>query len=187
MTFGDYEDLEIAVGNGVAVGANSIGLGSSTDARTLDDTYTSIEDLQFDVDSDAFVTKDSYVDTTFDFTQNTESPEDGLMQGTMKKKRSRTEFDRNSNLGGDNFQGATFDKLDKISSSIDIMVDLLKKKDMGKVPIWDAINEIPNLTEINRFKAMEIFETTSGTMDRVFLQMSREDRSKWIAHKLGGL
>ncbi|XP_057787823.1 uncharacterized protein At2g29880-like [Salvia miltiorrhiza] len=31
----DYEDLEIAIGNGVAVGKNSIGLGSATDARTL--------------------------------------------------------------------------------------------------------------------------------------------------------
>ncbi|KAH6776319.1 Myb/SANT-like DNA-binding domain protein [Perilla frutescens var. hirtella] len=30
----DYEDLEIAVGNGVAVGKNSIGLGSFNDAKT---------------------------------------------------------------------------------------------------------------------------------------------------------
>ncbi|KAH6829851.1 hypothetical protein C2S53_005051 [Perilla frutescens var. hirtella] len=35
--FPDYEDLAIAVGNGVAVGKNSIGLGSATDANTLGD------------------------------------------------------------------------------------------------------------------------------------------------------
>ncbi|KAM7481729.1 hypothetical protein LguiB_006312 [Lonicera macranthoides] len=34
-TFEDYEDLEIAIGNGVAVGKNSIGLGNATNARTL--------------------------------------------------------------------------------------------------------------------------------------------------------
>ncbi|KAK1381427.1 hypothetical protein POM88_028171 [Heracleum sosnowskyi] len=34
--FDDYEDLKIDVGNGVAVGKNSIGLGSSTEARTLE-------------------------------------------------------------------------------------------------------------------------------------------------------
>ncbi|KAH6834519.1 hypothetical protein C2S53_004129 [Perilla frutescens var. hirtella] len=33
----DYEDLLIDVGNGVAVGKNSIGLGSATDANTLGD------------------------------------------------------------------------------------------------------------------------------------------------------
>ncbi|KAL1815066.1 hypothetical protein ACET3Z_017640 [Daucus carota] len=31
----DYEDLQIVVGGGVAIGKNSIGLGNATDARTL--------------------------------------------------------------------------------------------------------------------------------------------------------
>ncbi|KAH6825396.1 hypothetical protein C2S53_000968 [Perilla frutescens var. hirtella] len=51
--FSDYEDLAIAVGNGVAVGKNSIGLGSATDANTLGDDENRdarIEDLRrFDV------------------------------------------------------------------------------------------------------------------------------------------
>ncbi|KAM7486286.1 hypothetical protein LguiA_002295 [Lonicera macranthoides] len=47
-TFEDYEDLEIAIGNGVAVGKNSIGSGSATDARTLgasEGIEVSIEDM----------------------------------------------------------------------------------------------------------------------------------------------
>ncbi|KAM7515498.1 hypothetical protein LguiA_005081 [Lonicera macranthoides] len=57
-TFEYYEDLEIAIGNGVAVRKNSIGLGSVTHARTLgasEGIDVSIEDLEFDVDSDAFI------------------------------------------------------------------------------------------------------------------------------------
>ncbi|KAL6577974.1 hypothetical protein OROMI_010302 [Orobanche minor] len=56
--FDDYEDLAIAIGNGVAVGKNSIGLSSITEARTLEagevrDLH--IDDLNFDVDSEGFV------------------------------------------------------------------------------------------------------------------------------------
>ncbi|KAK1351926.1 hypothetical protein POM88_053931 [Heracleum sosnowskyi] len=56
--FDDYEDLKIAIGNGVAVGKNSIGLGSSTEARTLEAGEMRdlrIDDLAFDVDSEVFV------------------------------------------------------------------------------------------------------------------------------------
>ncbi|KAH6837900.1 nuclease HARBI1-like protein [Perilla frutescens var. hirtella] len=56
--FPDYEDLAITVGNGVAVGKNSIGLGSATDANTLGDDENRdarIEDLMFDAESEAFV------------------------------------------------------------------------------------------------------------------------------------
>ncbi|XP_057775195.1 uncharacterized protein At2g29880-like [Salvia miltiorrhiza] len=54
----DYEDLEIAVGNGVAVGKNSIGLGSATNARTLgadENRVPHIEELNYDAETEAFV------------------------------------------------------------------------------------------------------------------------------------
>ncbi|KAH6829984.1 hypothetical protein C2S53_000299 [Perilla frutescens var. hirtella] len=54
----DYEDLGIAVGNGVAVGKNSIGLGSATDAQTLGDDENRdarVEDLTFDPENEVFV------------------------------------------------------------------------------------------------------------------------------------
>ncbi|KAL6582623.1 hypothetical protein OROMI_004701 [Orobanche minor] len=52
----DYEDLEIAVGNGVVVGKNSIGLGSETDARTFEDSDNRdvrIEDFTYDAGNEA--------------------------------------------------------------------------------------------------------------------------------------
>ncbi|KAH6770729.1 hypothetical protein C2S52_015532 [Perilla frutescens var. hirtella] len=54
----DYDDLEITVGNGVAVGKNSIGLGSATDAKTLGDDENRdarIEDLTFDPENEVFL------------------------------------------------------------------------------------------------------------------------------------
>ncbi|KAH6829482.1 nuclease HARBI1-like protein [Perilla frutescens var. hirtella] len=54
----DYEDLKITVENGVAVGKNSIGLGSATDAKTLGDDENRdarIEDLNFDAENEMFV------------------------------------------------------------------------------------------------------------------------------------
>ncbi|XP_057792247.1 uncharacterized protein LOC131009032 [Salvia miltiorrhiza] len=54
----DYEDLEIAIGNGVAVGKNSIGLGSATDDRTLgadENRAPHIEELNYDAENEAFV------------------------------------------------------------------------------------------------------------------------------------
>ncbi|KAM7518807.1 hypothetical protein LguiB_017769 [Lonicera macranthoides] len=76
-TFEYYEDLEIAIGNGVAVGKNSIGLGSATDARTLgasEGKEVSIEDLEYDVDSNAFI-RPNYNDTSFHSTSPLQSPE----------------------------------------------------------------------------------------------------------------
>ncbi|XP_074346117.1 uncharacterized protein At2g29880-like [Apium graveolens] len=57
-TFDDYEDLKNAIGNGFAVGKNAIGLGSSTEARTLEVDEVRdlrIDDLNFYVDSEGFV------------------------------------------------------------------------------------------------------------------------------------
>ncbi|KAL6220026.1 hypothetical protein ACLB2K_007784 [Fragaria x ananassa] len=58
-TYEDYEDLEIAIGNGVVVGKNSIGLGSDvTDARTLvveEGIEVCIGDLDYDIENEAFV------------------------------------------------------------------------------------------------------------------------------------
>ncbi|XP_062006038.1 uncharacterized protein At2g29880-like [Rosa rugosa] len=103
-TFDDYEDLEIAIGNGVAVGKNSVGLGSVTNARTL-------------------------------------------------------------GVG-------------------EVMINLQEKRERQS-KIWDAIMEIPNLDEATGFKTLELLDTKTKK-DR-FLNMSPQQRSKWIFHKLGGL
>ncbi|XP_060672762.1 uncharacterized protein At2g29880-like [Ziziphus jujuba] len=50
-TFADFEDLKIAVGNGTAIGKNSIGLGDDTDARIYgqdESTHGRIDDYVYD-------------------------------------------------------------------------------------------------------------------------------------------
>ncbi|XP_057780025.1 uncharacterized protein At2g29880-like [Salvia miltiorrhiza] len=54
----DYYELGIVVGNGVAVGKNSIELGCATDARTLgvdENRAPHIEELNYDAENEAFV------------------------------------------------------------------------------------------------------------------------------------
>ncbi|KAM7497035.1 hypothetical protein LguiA_021449 [Lonicera macranthoides] len=87
-TFEDYEDLEIAIGNGVAIGKNSIGLGSATNARTLgasESIEVSIEDLEYDVDSNAFI-RPNHNDTSFHSTSPLRSLE--FLKNECKEKQN---------------------------------------------------------------------------------------------------
>ncbi|KAI5327300.1 hypothetical protein L3X38_026696 [Prunus dulcis] len=57
-TFADSELLRIAIGNGTAIGRNSIALGDDTDARTLgveESRRVGIDDLSYDYDNHAFI------------------------------------------------------------------------------------------------------------------------------------
>ncbi|KAM7507618.1 hypothetical protein LguiA_018071 [Lonicera macranthoides] len=92
-TFEDYEYLEIAIGNGAVVGKNSIRLGSVTDARTLGASEcldVSIEDLKYDVDSDAFI-RPNHNDISFHSISPVQSPKflEVPMQGTTEKKKKK--------------------------------------------------------------------------------------------------
>ncbi|KAK9151800.1 hypothetical protein Syun_010109 [Stephania yunnanensis] len=61
-TFADYDDLRIIVGNAIASGRYSIGLGDDTDARTFEVEEPSgdvLEDLTYDYDAEAFVQETS--------------------------------------------------------------------------------------------------------------------------------
>ncbi|XP_051117022.1 uncharacterized protein LOC127241842 [Andrographis paniculata] len=96
----DYEDLAIAVGNGVVVGNNSIGLGSATDARTLGDDENRnvrIEDLSYDAENEIFVGL-SENDQSYGSAPCSELPE--VREVSNKKrsqpKRSRVQCEANS-------------------------------------------------------------------------------------------
>ncbi|XP_057791150.1 uncharacterized protein At2g29880-like [Salvia miltiorrhiza] len=57
-SFSNFDDLRLAVGNGVAVGRNAIGVGSATDARTIgvdESRGPLIEELNYDAANEAFV------------------------------------------------------------------------------------------------------------------------------------
>ncbi|XP_057775238.1 uncharacterized protein At2g29880-like [Salvia miltiorrhiza] len=109
----DYEDLEIAVRNGVAVGKNSIGLGSATDARTLgvdENRAPHIEELNFDVENEAFVglTQD---DPPSSGSKSPSAFPEVSVDSTQRRapaKRSRGQFEINSgHTENSSYQGVT--------------------------------------------------------------------------------
>ncbi|KAH6776286.1 hypothetical protein C2S52_013847 [Perilla frutescens var. hirtella] len=95
----DYEDLGIAVGNGLAIGKNSIGLGSATDAQTLGDDENKdarIEELTFDPKNEAFVALSQDEPPSSGSTPPSGLPEvaEGSTQRRNQPKRSRTQYER---------------------------------------------------------------------------------------------
>ncbi|XP_004298104.1 PREDICTED: uncharacterized protein At2g29880-like [Fragaria vesca subsp. vesca] len=187
-TYEDYEDLEIAIGNGVAVGKNSIGLGGDvTDARTLvveEGRKVCIEDFDYDIENEAFV-KPTEDNPSAHPTSPLQSPENLEIprRGTTQNKRSRAEYEGNSNSTRGTPQSGVMEKLDKLHFGFESMITLLEKRDR-KSKIWDAIKEIPNLNEATCFTALELLDTK--TKKDAFFNMSPQERSNWIFHKMGG-
>ncbi|XP_057775365.1 uncharacterized protein At2g29880-like [Salvia miltiorrhiza] len=163
----DYEDLEMAVGNGVAVGKNSIGLGSATDARTLgadENRVPHIEELNYDAENEAF--------------------------RRAPAKRSRGQFEINSGHTENSSHQEFMAEIKKITTTIEGVQSLLVKRDTmlekkereKTYTTWDAIKEIPDLTEDVRTKAFDLLDTKSKKDG--FLRMTVDERKRWITYKI---
>ncbi|KAH6833460.1 hypothetical protein C2S53_012682 [Perilla frutescens var. hirtella] len=93
----DYDDLKIAVGNGVVVGKNVIRLGSATHAKTLRDDENRdarIEDLTFDPENEVFVALSQDEPPSSGSTPPSGLPEvsEGSTQRRNQPKRSRAQY-----------------------------------------------------------------------------------------------
>ncbi|KAK1382945.1 hypothetical protein POM88_020680 [Heracleum sosnowskyi] len=90
-TFGDYDDLRIAVGNGTAIGKNAIGLGDDTDARTYDDEaskkHQPLDDLVYDNNTETY-THDTLDDFQDPLAQPSESINLDVPPPPAPKKRN---------------------------------------------------------------------------------------------------
>ncbi|KAK9098457.1 hypothetical protein Syun_025502 [Stephania yunnanensis] len=62
---------------------------------------------------------------------------------------------------------------------MNLEVDRFMARDQG---CWKLIKEIPYLTDSTRFKVLELLNTRAKKID--FMEMSSEERSKWIAFQL---
>ncbi|VFQ85022.1 unnamed protein product [Cuscuta campestris] len=139
-TFHDYEDLEIAIGNDVAVGKNSIGLGSTTDARTLgaeEGRDVHIDDLDYDLENDALISQPQS-DPPFPSTSPLISPKshEVPMQKVTQTKRNRSTYE----------ESGVMEMLNEISTSFKGIYSLLEKRERErKYTIWDAIKDTPGL------------------------------------------
>ncbi|KAH6775054.1 hypothetical protein C2S52_012615 [Perilla frutescens var. hirtella] len=184
----EYEELRIAVGNGVAVGRNSIGLGIATDANTLgedENRDAHIEDLTFDPESDAFVALSQDDQSPSGFTPPSEQlPEvtESSTQRPKQPKRSRTQYEATS--------GSSEKIMEEVKTLFGEVHGLLLKRDSvlektekeRSYTTWDAIKEIPNLDADTRIKAFDLLVTKSQK-DGI-LKMSVEERAHWIAYKI---
>ncbi|XP_057803462.1 uncharacterized protein At2g29880-like [Salvia miltiorrhiza] len=130
----DYEDLEIAVGNGVAVGRNSIGLGSATDARTLgaeENSVPHIEDLNYDAETQTFVGLTQDDPPSSGSKSPLVFPEVSVesSQRRAPTKRSRGQFEINSGHIENSSNQEVMAEIKKITTTIEGVQSLLVKRD----------------------------------------------------------
>ncbi|KAK9135497.1 hypothetical protein Syun_014827 [Stephania yunnanensis] len=71
------------------------------------------------------------------------------------------------------------DVLEYLTYDYDAEVDRFMARDQGW---WKLIKEIPYLRDSTRFKVLELLNTRAKKID--FMEMSSEERSKWIAFQL---
>ncbi|XP_060670864.1 uncharacterized protein At2g29880-like [Ziziphus jujuba] len=205
-TFADFEDLKIAVGNGTAIGKNSIGLGDDTDARIYgqdESTHGRIDDYVYDEINEV------YVPTQLDpscqapslghnepsmseFDPNLEVP----MENVVQRKRTRNEYEGNTRSFDQNATRVYLleklshglDSIGKIATEIWGMYNLMEKREKAtsekekKNDIWNVIKETPNLDNIGRYKALALIQKM-GVKD-AFLKMLPEERSEWISFNM---
>ncbi|KAH6778645.1 hypothetical protein C2S51_009957 [Perilla frutescens var. frutescens] len=163
----DCEDLEIAIGNGVVVGKNSIGLGSATDAKTLGDDESRdvrIKNLAFDPENKAFVALSQDEPLSSGSTPSSGLPKvsEGSTQRRNQPKRSRAQCEATS----DSFENI-MEEIKKLSNTFEEVHNLLLKRDIilekrkreRSYTTWDTIKEIPNLDEDIRLKAFNLLNT----------------------------
>ncbi|ONI12497.1 hypothetical protein PRUPE_4G168300 [Prunus persica] len=195
-TFADYELLRIAIGNGTAIGRNSIALGDDTDARTLgveESRRLGIDDLSYDDDNHAFIPNEVEAATFQDLSPkqpNSYVPTQGTnvelpLESNGQTKRNRTEYEGNTSSFETNTRA---DVLERVSLSIDSIAtdfrgihSLMEKKEKES-GCWDAIMEIPNLDSQVRYKVVELLNTKAKK--DMFWKMSPQERKDWIMYKL---
>ncbi|XP_057779738.1 uncharacterized protein At2g29880-like [Salvia miltiorrhiza] len=179
----------------VAVGKNSIGLGSAADARTLgadENRAPHIEELNYDVENEAFVglTQDDPPSS------GSKSPlvfPEVSVESTQRRapaKRTRGQFEINSGHTENRSHQEFMAEVKKITTTMDGVQSLLVKRDTmlekrereKTYTTWDAIKEIPDLTDDIRVKAFDLLDTK--TKKDEFLKMTIAERARWIAFKI---
>ncbi|XP_050385108.1 LOW QUALITY PROTEIN: uncharacterized protein At2g29880-like [Argentina anserina] len=194
-SFPDYEDLELAIGNGVAVGKNSIGLGNNvTDATTLDVGERgdiSIDNFEYDVENEVFV-RPTQNDPTLRSSSPLGCPEvlEVPKHRRNKNKRGRAEYEGSSSSSGNISQGGIMEQLNKLTTTFEGVYSLLEKRESllekremeRGYTTWDVIMEIPNLDEDTCLMAFGLLNTK--TKKDGFLKMTSTQRANWIFRKM---
>ncbi|KAF3436815.1 hypothetical protein FNV43_RR19568 [Rhamnella rubrinervis] len=152
----DYEDLEIAIGDGIALGSHSIGLEDDMDARTFeveDNRTTGLDDLEYDPLTEIFI--------------------QSVAHDTLPQSPS---------LGSVEASGSHSNAINMLTQTIIEFKQTIDSIDVRQPCYWDAIKEIPNLDNHAHFKALKLLNTRVKKME--FLKMTPEEHSEWINFEL---
>jgi hypothetical protein len=190
--------LQIAVGNGCATGKNSIGLGDETEATTyqVEDTeHGTINDLVYNKNADAFIlatdefSYEAYIPPVsplpFGDMNEQVPPASKNTANSATGKRNRQEFEKKNSSTEAITEADVMKRLSSgigsIASNFNKMYDLMEKRESRDTECWDAIKETPGLSDETRYMALELLNTKA--LKDVFLNMTPEERFKWIEFK----
>lgn len=178
----------------MAVGRNAIGVGSATDARTIgvdESRGPLIEELNYDTATEAFVVLGED-DPPLSASKSPLEPTEVPVESTQRRapaKRSRGQFETNSGHTENSSHQELMVEIKKVTSTMDRVESLFVKRDtmMEKreneksFTTWDAIEEIPDLSEEDRYTAFDLLVTKSQKDG--FMKMTVPQRKRWIEFK----
>lgn len=178
----------------MAVGRNAIGVGSATDARTIgvdESRGPLIEELNYDAANEAFVVLGED-DPPLSGSKSPLEPTEVPVESTQRRapaKRSRGQFETNSGHTENSSHQELMVEIKKVTSTMDRVESLFVKRDtmMEKrekeksFTTWDAIEEIPDLSEEDRYTAFDLLVTKSQKDG--FMKMTVPERKRWIEFK----
>ncbi|KAL0696515.1 hypothetical protein Bca4012_063695 [Brassica carinata] len=181
-TFEDFEDLEKIYGQNTARGNNTVGLGDTTDART----YVARDD--------EWENQEEYVPQRMGDDEDDDDDTDGVEQASSLRRRNAIEklpLRKRAKTDTYNVEKIS-DEISAVTGTTNQIFSMIqqrwKKEEEEKEAeekvhnVWDAIKEIPDLEENERFDAMNLVHQFG--MNAGFMSMTMEERFRWIKRSL---
>lgn len=102
----------------------------------------------------------------------------------LPTKRARRDSEGSSNSSSNNPKSDILENLAKLTTTFEGVYGLLQKRESERMyTVWDAIKEVPNLSEDVRLEAFNLLDTK--TKKDGFLRMTPEERANWILRMMG--
>ncbi|KAL0714034.1 hypothetical protein Bca4012_021012 [Brassica carinata] len=179
-TFEDFEDLEKIFGKNIAKGHNAVGLGdTTTDARTYE---AGDNEWEYQGGSPQMMGDDED-DDTHGIEQASSLRHKNVIEKLPIRKRAMTEL-----YNVEKFS----EEISAVTGATNQIVSMIQQRWQKEAEekeaekkvntVWDAIKEIQDLEENDRFDAMNSVHQFG--MKDAFMSMTREERFRWIKRSL---
>lgn len=180
-SFEDFEDLRMIFGSNIATGQNAIGLGDAIDVDSYqvgdNEGVHDSSRIQIMDDEDGIPYEEKSVHEVFS------SLEKSRLEKLPPRKKARTDACNSSKA---------FDEVSTVTEFGHQIFDMIQRRweketeekeaDDKANNVWDAIKEIPDLTDDMRYEAMTLVHSLG--MKYGFVHMSIAERKGWIIRNL---